>query len=357
LQDDFEKAKDRLNTLQDDPGNETKLKIYALFKQGTIGKCNAKEPGAFDFVGKAKWNAWNSLGDMSQDDAKKAYIQLVNDLAGPPTESDGKKEEASVASKESKFSEIAVTIENGVYTIKKNRPHKKNAITWKMYAEIIGALQEADQDNSVKFVVITGEGDFYCSGNDLGNFMNIPPEGPQKMAREGREVLYKYVNAYIDFSKPLIAAVNGPAVGIAVTVLGLCDLVYASDHATFHTPFMSLGQSPEGCSSVTFPRIMGYSKANEVLLMGRKITAVEACERGLVTDVFPESEFLREVGKRIAEMGTLPTKSLTYSKALIRGNDILTLKEANEQECLRLEERWLSEECMTAIMNFMSKKK
>ncbi len=74
----------------------------------------------------------------------------------------------------------------------------------------------------------------------------------------------KYTNAYIEFSKPLIAAVNGPAIGVAVTVLGLCDLVYASDSASFHTPFMTLGQSPEGCSSLVFPRIMGYAKVGIV---------------------------------------------------------------------------------------------
>ncbi|XP_065065356.1 enoyl-CoA delta isomerase 2-like [Rhopilema esculentum] len=356
LQNDFEKAKERLNTLKEDPGNETKLKIYALFKQSTVGKCNSPKPGAFDFVGKAKWNAWDSLGDLSQDDAKKKYIELVAELAGPEAPADS---DAGVESEAEKprFEDIVVTNENGIYTIKKNRPKKKNAITWKMYLEIMEALEEADKDASVKLAVITGEGDFYCSGNDLSNFTNIPPEGPQKMARDARDVLMKYTNSYIDFSKPLIAAVNGPAVGIAVTVLGLCDLVYASDSATFHTPFMSLGQSPEGCSSLTFPRIMGYAKANEVLLMGKKLTAQQAYDRGLVTDVFLESEFNREVQKRITEMSTLPPKSLTYSKALMRGIDVKDLKEANERECLRLEERWLSEECMNAVMSFLAKRK
>ena len=74
--------------------------------------------------------------------------------------------------------------------------------------------------------------------------------------------LRKYVDAYINFPKPLIAAVNGPAIGVSVTVLGLCDLVYATDKASFHTPFMTLGQSPEGCSSLTFPRLMGHAKVN-----------------------------------------------------------------------------------------------
>ncbi len=116
----------------------------------------------------------------------------------------------------------------------------------------------------------------------------------------------RFVSAFIDFPKPLLAAVNGPAVGIPVTSLGLCDVVFASDRATFHTPFASLGQSPEGCSSYIFPKIMGQAKANEVLLFGRKLTAQEAFDRGLVTEIFPDSSFQEDLQKKLDQYSQLP---------------------------------------------------
>ena len=93
------------------------------------------------------------------------------------------------------------------------------------------------------------------------------------------------MKAFIDFPKPLVVLVNGPAVGISVTVMALCDAVYATDRATFHTPFTILGQSPEGCSTVTFPQAMGHAHASEMLLFNKKITASEAKERGIVSEV------------------------------------------------------------------------
>ncbi|KAH9490096.1 Enoyl-CoA delta isomerase 2, mitochondrial [Bulinus truncatus] len=126
---EFEKAKERLNSLKEDPGNDAKLKLYALFKQATQGQCNTPKPGMMDFVGGVKWKAWKDLGSMSQDDAQKAYISLVNDLAGaePPqaAESQGPRVQ---------YDGMKITREGGVFTIQLNRPNKKNAITWQVYA-------------------------------------------------------------------------------------------------------------------------------------------------------------------------------------------------------------------------------
>ncbi|KXJ24222.1 enoyl-CoA delta isomerase 2, mitochondrial [Exaiptasia diaphana] len=355
---EFDLAKDRVNTLKEDPGNEAKLKLYALFKQATVGACNSPKPGAFDFVGKAKWTAWDSLGSISKEEAEQQYIQYVNDLAAKigTTEDDA----ASSATEESdsgkKYKSLEVTVKDGVQTIKLNRPKKYNAITWEMYEEWISALEEGAQDKSCVVTLITGAGDYYCSGNDLGNFAQIPPEGPEKMARDGRNVLRRFVSAFIDYPKPLVAAINGPAVGISVTVLGLFDVVFASDRATFHTPFIELGQSPEGCSSYTFPAIMGPALACQVLLASRKLTAAEALESKLVSEVFLHGDFQREVESRITAMAQLPPKSLQLSKQLIREANKATLHEVNERECILLEQRWLSEECMQAIMKFMQRK-
>ncbi|XP_022340974.1 enoyl-CoA delta isomerase 2-like isoform X2 [Crassostrea virginica] len=346
---DFDKAKSRLNTLQNDPGNDVKLKIYGLFKQATVGKCNTKKPGMIDFVGKAKWDAWNSLGDITQDEAKQQYIALVEELAG----SEVSVEATPVST--GKYTTLDVTNEAGVFTIKLNRPSKKNAINFEMYDEWVTALKEAADDKSVVVTVVTGAGDFYCSGNDLGNFMNIPPDGIKAMADKGGEILERFVAGFIDFPKPLIGVINGPAIGVSVTVLGLFDVVYATDKATFQTPFSNLGQSPEGCSSYTFPRMMGAAKASELLLFNKKITAQEAFDRNLVTEVFPDHDFQRSVQSRIQQYAKLPKMSLQKSKFLSREAEREVLHQVNKRECEVLVERWQSEECFQAIMNFFSK--
>ncbi|TSK16036.1 NEDD4-like E3 ubiquitin-protein ligase WWP1 [Bagarius yarrelli] len=310
---DLNQAKVKLGTLQKDPGNQVKLQIYALFKQ---------------------------------DEARQQYVDLVSSLAaaeGPTVVA------ASPTGSEKAFQTLLVTTEDAITTIRLNRPQKKNAITVEMYNELIEALDLAGKNDSV-ITVLTGSGDYYCSGNDLNNFTKIPEGGPEKMAKDAGALLKRYVKAYIDFPKPLIAVVNGPAVGVSVTVLGLFDIVYASERATFHTPFSNLGQSPEGCSSYTFPKIMGAAKANEMLLFNKKLTATQACELGLVTEVFPDSSFQSEVWTRLKAYAKLPPNQL------MRQVEKDKLHAVNDAEVERLIERWLSDECMQAIMSFFQGK-
>ncbi|XP_069586820.1 enoyl-CoA delta isomerase 2-like isoform X2 [Ranitomeya imitator] len=314
-QQDFEKAQNDLKTLKKDPGNDIKLKLYALFKQATQGSCNTPKPGLLDFVNKAKWDAWKAVGSLSQDDARKSYVELVSNLIS----SEAPAKASASPSTAQKYDTVQVVSGDNITKIYLNRPDKKNAITLQMYREIGLALDEAAKDDSV-ITVLTGFGDYFCSGNDLNNFTNIPPEGKEKMAKDSAVVLEAFVSKFIDFPKPLIAVVNGPAVGISVTILGLFDLVYATDRATFHTPFSQLGQSPEGCSSYTFPRIMGLSKAVEVLLFNKLLTAHEACKLGLVTEVFPDSTFQKEVWERLKAYGELPKDvSCPWGRTPLRG--------------------------------------
>ncbi|NWT25024.1 ECI2 isomerase, partial [Cardinalis cardinalis] len=353
-QQDFQKAQEQLKLLKKDPGNEMKLKLYALFKQATEGPCNAPKPGMLDFVKKAKWDAWNSLGNLSQDDARQKYAELVSSLVS--AESAHQKKEASPEEgRHDGYETLIVTTKNNITKIMFNRPDKKNAINHQMYREVIKALEEAGKNDST-IAVITGNGDYYSSGNDLNNFTNVQPGEMEKMAKEGAVLLKDFVGHFIDFPKPLIAVVNGPAIGICVTVLGLCDLVYASDRATFHSPFSQLGQSPEGCSSYLFPKIMGLAKASEMLLFNKKLTAAEACAQGLVTEVFPDSSFQKEVWARLEAFASLPKNSLAVSKQLLRSWEKEKLHAVNSRECEVLIERWLSDECVNAIVSFFQKK-
>lgn len=342
----FTAAQSKLKTV-DDQGNDVKLKLYGLFKQATVGKNTTKKPGMLDMVGKAKWDAWTAIGDISQEEAQKLYVELVDNLAADS--------QAKNAPRASEAPGLSIVVSNGIRLIKLNRPKKMNSLTNEMYRSITDALTEANSDDSTKIVVMTGTGDYFCSGNDLGNLTNVTDV--KAAADAGKIQLQKYVASYIDLRKPLIVLVNGPAVGIAVTILGMADIVYATERATFTTPFSSLGQVPEACSSYTFPRIMGYAKANEMLLFNSKITAKQALEAGLLTAVFPDDSFEAETRKRVEEYAQLPVKSLVYSKDLVRGREREVLHSVNNAECDRIYERWQSEDCMNAIMKFFSRKK
>lgn len=351
-QKDFEHAMNQVKQLKD-PGNEAKLKLYALYKQATEGPCNTPKPGVFDLINKAKWDAWNALGNLPKETARQNYVDLVSGLSSSSDSSSQVNPETD--RKQPGYETLVVTSEDGITKIMMNRPTKKNAMTTQMYDEIILALKAASKDDSA-ITVLTGNGDYYSSGNDLNNFTDISPEGIEEKAKNGAILLRDFVDCFIDFPKPLIAVVNGPAVGISVTILGLFDVVYASDRATFHTPFSHLGQSPEGCSSYTFPKIMGPAKAAEMLLFGKKLTAAEACAQGLVTEVFPDSTFQKEVWTRLKAYSKLPPNAMTISKQIIRNREKEKLHAINAEESSVLQERWLSDECANAIMNFLTRK-
>lgn len=348
---EFEAAKTRLASLKADPGNEAKLKLYALFKQVTVGKCNTRKPGMMDLVGKAKWSAWNELGDMDKNSAEAKYIEFVDELY--KAENPG---EMSRSGSKKVFTTILTSVEFGnIYMVRMNRPKKYNALNQEMYEEIVEALQEAENDPKIVAFCITGNGPYYSSGNDLSNFSKFEGD-PASKIKEGCDFCGKFVSAFINCSKPLIALVNGPVVGISFSVLGMFDIVIASDKATFWAPFTVKALSPEGCSSFTFPKIMGPIRAADVLLFNKKLSAKEAFEYGLLTEVVGDQSFEAKTRERLETVSKLPRESLNVSRNFMRAMDKEQLLKVNKQEMEMLAGRFSSGEFMQSVMEFMSKR-
>jgi len=247
--------------------------------------------------------------------------------------------------------------ETGLFMVVKfNRPERKNAICPEMYEEITAALKYAENEELIRVVILTGNGDYYCSGNDLSTFSK-PNTSIEEELRKGGLNLTSFVETFIDFSKILIACVNGPAIGIAVTTLAHCDYVYCNETATFNTPFVSLAQTPEACSSYLFPLLMGGVKANEVLISVKKLSAQEAVECRLAGKIIPKDQLLPQVYKMAELLANLPPQALFEAKKLIKNEEYKKkLKEINTREVKVLLERWSSSEFMQAIMNFMTRK-
>ncbi|KAJ9580256.1 hypothetical protein L9F63_004069 [Diploptera punctata] len=226
-----------------------------------------------------------------------------------------------------------------------------------MYEGITSLLNEAAKDDRVVVTALTGAKDFYSSGNDMASAIQYQSgENSSASKKTGVARVREMVSAFINYPKVLVAVVNGPAIGIAATILGLCDVVYASDKAYFHTPFTKLGLVAEGCSSYLFPRIMGISKASEMLYFGRQMCAHDAMECGLVSKVFPHAIFEKEVWPKLEELAEMPKESMFASKRLVRNRLKEDLHKANEEECKELEIRMQSEECMNAVIQFLSRK-
>ncbi|KAB0372310.1 hypothetical protein FD755_016102 [Muntiacus reevesi] len=165
-----------------------------------------------------------------------------------------------------------------------------------------------------------------------------------------------FVNTFIQFKKPIVVAVNGLAIGLGASILPLCDVVWANEKAWFQTPYTTFGQSPDGCSTVMFPKIMGGASANEMLLRGRKLTAQEACSKGLVFQVFWPGTFTQEVMVRIKELASCNPVVLEESKALVRCNMRLELEWANERECEVLKKIWGSAQGMDSMLKYLKSK-
>jgi enoyl-CoA hydratase/carnithine racemase len=209
------------------------------------------------------------------------------------------------------MNDILNHIEAGVMTLTLNRPDKKNAFTAAMYASLADAFAQADANPDIRVVVLQGHETIFCAGNDIGDFLNQPP------ADEGAPV-FRFLRGLATLTKPLIAAVCGPAVGVGTTLLFHCDLVYAGDNAAFSMPFVNLGLCPEAGSSLLVPQMMGHHRAAEALLMGEPFMAEAALEVGLVNRVVIPAEVNALAQAQARKLAAKPLSSVLATKQLMK---------------------------------------
>jgi len=244
---------------------------------------------------------------------------------------------------------IGYQVDQGVATLTINRPEKKNALTGEMYGAIVRHLKQAGEDRKVRAIVITGAGNAFTAGNDLMEFGDprfIQPDSP----------VLTFMQALVGCEKPVIAAVNGIAVGIGVTMLLHCDLVYVADNAGFSAPFTALGLVPEFASSLLLPMIAGRARASEVLLLGKPFLAAEAVVMGIANAVLPAAELLphaQAVGRKFAG---LPPGAVRESKRLLKQALGTAVQETILREAAQFGPRLSSDETREAIAAIIAKR-
>ena len=245
---------------------------------------------------------------------------------------------------------ILTDLREGVFTLRFNRPEKKNALTLAMYTTLAEALGRADADDTVRVVLISGTQGCFTSGNDLADFMSSPPTGKESP-------VMRFLGAISQARKPFVAAVNGTAVGVGVTMLLHCDLVYAGESAIFQLPFVNLGISPEAGSTLLLPRMMGHQRAAELLLLGEAFSAEKAREVGIVNAVCPDGELLETALAKAGKLAAQPAAAVRLTKALMRRSDVTAVRETIAEEGACFMERLRSPEAAEALRAFMEKRK
>lgn len=221
--------------------------------------------------------------------------------------------------------DILIHTEAAVTTITINRIDKKNAFTAVMYDALADALDSASREASVRVVVIQGHETIFCAGNDIKDFLSVPPN-------HADAPVFRFMRGISTFAKPIIASVCGPAVGIGTTLLLHCDLIYAGDNAAFSMPFVNLGICPEAGSSLLVPQLMGHQRAAEALLLGEPFMAETALELGLVNRIVPPAEANALAQRQAQKLAAKPLTSLIETKRLMKqGNAALVAARIEEE--------------------------
>ena len=245
------------------------------------------------------------------------------------------------------MSQITSRREGAIQILSFNRPEKMNALTREMYAGLANGLNEAAGDFAVRAVVLTSEGDHFTAGNDIADFLANPP------TNEDSDVA-RFLGSLLEFPKPLIASVNGNAVGVGTTMLLHCDVVVAGPSAKFSMPFASLGLVPEAGSSYLFPLLVGYQRAAKIFMTGESFDADSAVTMGLVASI--ASDPLREAIELANHIAQQPPQAMINTKALLKASKHDAVAAVMKAEFELFSLALQSEEAMEAFMNFMSKK-
>jgi enoyl-CoA hydratase/carnithine racemase len=248
------------------------------------------------------------------------------------------------------MSDIITERSGNILRIQLNRPERKNAMTSAMYIQLADLLNNAAKDEQVRVVLWHGAGDSFSAGNDIQDFLKNPPgagESPQA----------RLIEALINFDKPIVAAVQGAAIGGGSTMLTHCDFVFAGESAKFQMPFINLAVVPEFGSSCTVPARIGYLRAAELILLGLPFNAKRAAELGLVTRVLTDEDLLATATQTARDLAKKPPAALQACKRLMKSSTRDQLERAVKLENEEFAARVRSAEAREAFTAFIEKRK
>src|SRR5579871_1746610 len=245
---------------------------------------------------------------------------------------------------------VRVTENAGVLTLTLARPEKKNALTNAMYETIVRELNRGDKDSKVRAILIQAEGDMFTAGNDIGDFAAVASgKTPERSISASPFLL-----ALAHLSKPLIAAVQGNAVGVGTTMLLHCDMVFIAENAQLTTPFVNLALVPEAASSWLMPARIGYARAFAMFALGQPIDGKTAAQIGIATAAVPAAEVQKRALEAARALTTRPAGALQAMKKLMR--DVETIKAVMQREGEEFQARLKSPEAMEAFRAFAERR-
>jgi enoyl-CoA hydratase/carnithine racemase len=245
--------------------------------------------------------------------------------------------------------EIITERSASVLRVQLNRPAKKNAMTSSMYVTLAEIFTDAAKDEQTRVVLWHGAGDSFCAGNDIEDFLKNPP-GPEDSPQA------RLMNALVDFDKPIVAAVQGAAIGGGTTMLTHCDFVYAGESAKFRMPFIDLAVLPEFGSSCSIPAMMGHIRAAELILLGLPFDARRALELGFVNQVVSDQNLLATASETARKLAAKPAGALQASKRLMKRSFRGQIKAAMKAENEAFSAQVRSEDAREAFAAFLQKR-
>ncbi len=244
---------------------------------------------------------------------------------------------------------VRIENNNGVVTLTMARPDKKNALTDAMYGKLADTIEAAETDPSVRVLLIRGEGDMFTAGNDVGEFAAVATG-----QSEGSRNVIRFIQSLARCTRPLVAAVQGRAVGVGTTMLLHCDLVVLADNAQLSTPFVSLALVPEAASSLLMPQRIGHVRAYEMFALGEPVPAKTALEWGLASRVVPLEKLDAEATTLAQRLARQPAGALVATKRLMRNGETLLAQMAAEGE--QFAKRLRTAEAREAFMAFAERR-
>ncbi len=253
------------------------------------------------------------------------------------------------------FETILYELEGGVLTLTLNRPDSYNACNEQLTTDLRAALKEAEKDNAVRAIVLTGAGKAFCSGQDL---KEAPEPGAKRSLADSLRRRYNpIIRKLTSIPKPVITAINGVAAGAGCSLALAGDIRIASDKSYLLQAFVNIGLVPDSGSSYFLSRTVGYAKAFEIATLGEKVPAEEALKLGLVNKVVPAESLMDEVNKLAAKYAQGPTKAYGYIKKMLRRAQYTSLDEALDYEVFMQEGAGRTKDYGEGVQAFVEKRK